>query len=61
MQKPLHSTGNRLDIVVPCYNEEEVLPRTVEELRQLLEQLKEAGYDSPREKCRPPECAVGGS
>ncbi len=32
-----------LAIVVPCYNEEEVLPETVRRLTALLEQLLEEG------------------
>jgi polyisoprenyl-phosphate glycosyltransferase len=35
--------GNRLSIVVPCYNEEEVLPETVKRLRTLLDQLTNCG------------------
>jgi glycosyltransferase involved in cell wall biosynthesis len=33
----------RLSIVVPCYNEEEVLPETVARLRSFLDRLTEAG------------------
>jgi glycosyltransferase involved in cell wall biosynthesis len=32
---------NRLSVVVPCYNEEEVLPETVARLRKLLDDLTE--------------------
>ena len=32
-----------LTIVIPCYNEEAVLPVTLERLRQLLEQLRAEG------------------
>lgn len=35
--------GRRLSIVVPCYNEEEVLPETVKRLRALLDQLTKSG------------------
>ena len=35
--------GNRLSIVVPCYNEEEVLPETAKRLRALLDQLTSGG------------------
>jgi glycosyltransferase involved in cell wall biosynthesis len=35
--------GNRLSIVVPCYNEEEVLPETAKRLRALLDQLTNGG------------------
>jgi len=35
--------GNRLSIVVPCYNEEEVLPETVKRLKALLDQLTNSG------------------
>jgi glycosyltransferase involved in cell wall biosynthesis len=34
---------NRLSIVVPCYNEEQVLPETVKRLRALLDQLTHSG------------------
>jgi glycosyltransferase involved in cell wall biosynthesis len=33
----------RLRIVVPCYNEEEILPKTVNELLEILDSLREAG------------------
>jgi glycosyltransferase involved in cell wall biosynthesis len=33
---------NRLSIVVPCYNEQEVLPETVRRLRELLDKLVNA-------------------
>ena len=39
--------NNTLYIVVPCYNEEEVLPETSKRLRAKLEQLTEAGKISP--------------
>src|SRR5690348_11936345 len=39
---PAH-TVPRLAIVVPCFNEEEVLPQTVRRLRTLLERLQRAG------------------
>ena len=39
--------NNTLYIVVPCYNEEEVLPETSKRLRIKLEQLTEAGKISP--------------
>ena len=39
--------NNTLYIVVPCYNEEEVLPETAKRLRAKLEQLMEAGKISP--------------
>jgi glycosyltransferase involved in cell wall biosynthesis len=35
--------SNRLTIVVPCYNEEEVLPTTAEALRRLLDAMTHAG------------------
>ena len=35
--------GNRLSIVVPCYNEEEVLPETAKRLRALLDHLTTGG------------------
>src|SRR5690348_8354915 len=35
--------GNRLSIVVPCYNEEEVLSETVKRLKALLDQLTNSG------------------
>ena len=35
--------GRRLSIVVPCYNEEEVLPETVKRMRALLDQLTKSG------------------
>ena len=35
--------NNTLYIVVPCYNEEEVLPETARRLRAKLEQLMAAG------------------
>lgn len=34
-------SNNTLTIVVPCYNEEEVLPETVKELSSLLKQLQD--------------------
>ena len=39
--------NNTLYIVVPCYNEEEVLPETSKRLKVKLEQLMEAGKISP--------------
>ena len=39
--------NNRLYIVVPCYNEEEVLPETSKRLRAKLSQLMEAGKIAP--------------
>ena len=35
--------NNTLYIVVPCYNEQEVLPETARRLREKLEQLMDAG------------------
>ena len=35
------NNGNLLTIVVPCYNEEEVLPETIKELGQILINLSE--------------------
>lgn len=37
------NTRNTLYVVVPCYNEEEVLPETAARLRDKLEQLMQAG------------------
>lgn len=39
--------NNRLYIVVPCYNEEEVLPETARRLQAKLKQLTAAGKISP--------------
>lgn len=39
--------GTRLSIVVPCYNEEEVLPETQRRLRTLLDGMVAAGKVSP--------------
>lgn len=44
MEKPV------LTIVVPCYNEEEVLPETISQLTQLLKSLNEEGLVSERSK-----------
>lgn len=41
---------NTLYIVVPCYNEEEVLPETSKRLRAKLEQLMDAGKISPQSR-----------
>lgn len=38
--------GRRLSIVVPCYNEEEVLPETVSRLRAFLDRLTQSGQIS---------------
>ncbi len=40
-------TSPVLTIVVPCYNEEEVLPETVKRLGLLLDGLIEAGLAAP--------------
>ncbi|MBC7704400.1 MAG: glycosyltransferase family 2 protein [Rhodoferax sp.] len=37
-----------IGVVVPCYNEEEVLPETHRQLRQMLDQLCEAGLCGPQ-------------
>ena len=42
--------GTRLYIVVPCYNEEEVLPETARRLREKLEGLIGAGILSPESR-----------
>ena len=39
-----------LTIVVPCYNEQEVLPETVKELGEVLEKLIKDGNVSPKSK-----------
>lgn len=39
-----------LTIVVPCYNEQEVLPETVKELGEVLEKLTKDGNVSPKSK-----------
>lgn len=36
-------TSTRLNIIVPCFNEEEVLPETISRLRALLDQLEASG------------------
>ncbi len=41
---------NTLYIVVPCYNEEAVLPETARRLRQKLEELTRLGQISPRSR-----------
>ncbi|MEX0322754.1 MAG: glycosyltransferase family 2 protein [Puniceicoccaceae bacterium] len=38
----------KLTIVIPCYNEEEVLPETIKRLTQLIESLCEAGKISEK-------------
>ena len=52
-----------LYIVVPCYNEEEVLPETSRRLRAKLEGLMAAGKISERSLPQPgaPECPAGGA
>ena len=42
--------NNVLTIVVPCYNEQEVLPETVKELGEVLEKLTKDGNVSPKSK-----------
>lgn len=42
--------GNRLTIVVPCYNEEAVLPETVEQLMQILDNLIKANKVAPESR-----------
>ena len=42
--------GNTLYIVVPCYNEEEVLPETARRLGDKLKTLMNAGKISPRSR-----------
>lgn len=42
--------GNTLYIVVPCYNEEEVLPETARRLGDKLRALMQAGKISPRSR-----------
>ncbi|HEX7026669.1 MAG TPA: glycosyltransferase family 2 protein [Gammaproteobacteria bacterium] len=39
-----------LAVVVPCYNEEEMLPKTMRELQDLLERLMKGGKISPASK-----------
>ena len=39
-----------LTIVVPCYNEEEVLPETAKELGSILEDLVDQNKVSPKSK-----------
>ena len=39
--------NNRLYMVIPCYNEEEVLPETARRLREKLTALMEAGTIAP--------------
>jgi glycosyltransferase involved in cell wall biosynthesis len=46
MTKPT-MTPCRLSIVVPCYNEQEVLPETQRRLRDLLDRLTSSGKISP--------------
>ena len=41
---------NTLYIVVPCYNEEEVLPETSRRLKNKLKQLADAGKISPKSR-----------
>ncbi len=36
---------NKLYVVIPCYNEEEVLPETSKRLKIKLEELMEKGKD----------------
>lgn len=43
-------TTKILTIVVPCYNEEEVLPETVKELSALMKKMQEDGKVSPDSK-----------
>lgn len=42
--------NNTLYIVVPCYNEEEVLPETSRRLKNKLKQLADAGKISPKSR-----------
>ena len=42
--------GNTLYIVVPCYNEEEVLPETAKRLGEKLKNLMKAGKISPQSR-----------
>ncbi len=42
--------GNTLYIVVPCYNEEEVLPETSRRLREKVERLMDKGLVSPNSR-----------
>lgn len=44
------NSTNTLTIVVPCYNEEEVLPETVKELSALLKKMQEDGKVSSTSK-----------
>lgn len=44
MEKPI------LTIVIPCFNEEEVLPKTISELQQILQELIEEKLISKRSK-----------
>jgi polyisoprenyl-phosphate glycosyltransferase len=39
-------SGRRLSVVVPCFNEEEVLPETIKRLRALLDRMSESGVVS---------------
>lgn len=41
---------NKLYMVIPCYNEEEVLPETARRLREKLTALMEAGTISPESR-----------
>src|SRR5262249_51880245 len=42
-QAAIRTTPAKLSIVVPCYNEEDVLPETVARLRALLDHLMQKG------------------
>ena len=44
------SAGNRLGIVIPCYNEEDVLPETARRMTELLERLVSKGTISSDSK-----------
>ena len=41
---------NVLYLVVPCYNEEEVLPHTAEVMREKMKRLQAEGKISPKSK-----------
>ena len=41
---------NKLYMVIPCYNEEEVLPETARRLREKLTALMETGTISPESR-----------
>ena len=45
-----HTVSKKLYIVVPCYNEEEVLPETSKKLKEKLESLIERDLISPESK-----------